>query len=324
MSQQEFFRPEQDYDATRQGDFDYQEYHRELTGEHPAWEQHDETSRGHLVGEKLHPRQRSRPSPLHILITVLVLIIFVSVFSIAIRIEKFISLWQSPPVQVYYSHKHDAPVVNIPSQQFPVTGPVKLVINDAAGGLIRIHTGDTSQVVVSETPQSEHRDSLPDLLPLKPVQIGNTLDITVIGNLEDDDSAGVILDVYTPRSTSVDVNAPLASINVEGVDGQVIASTNDGSITATDDNMSGPSSLQSQDGDIRFTGSLDAKGTYQFLSDSGDIDISVPENSSFHLITTDINPDNITNEFGSNIIGDHPVASVTVHTEEGSVALHKY
>ena len=325
MSQQEFMRPEQDYDATQQVESDFQVHHRELTGEHPAWEQHDATSRRHLVGEKLHPQrsQLSRPSPLHILIISLALILFITLGTFAFKINKLIALFQSVPVQVYYGHKHsDTVSVSNFTQLFSVsTGPVKLVINDATAGSIRVHAGDTNQIVVSGTLQQA---SAPNALPLKSVQTGNTLNITVNNDQENDGSAGVILDVYTPSSTSVDINAPSATtITIDHVDGQITASTQEGSITATNDNMTGSSSLQTEDGDINFTGSFDTKGTYQFSSESGAIDISVPANSSFRLNTTGGSAAGITNEFGGNIVGNHPEATVMINTQKGSVMLHK-
>jgi hypothetical protein len=324
MSQQEFFHPEQDYDATRQVEFNYQVPHRELTGEHPAWEKHDETSRRHLIGEKLQP-PRSRLSPLHILIVSLVLILFVSLGTFFLKIGQLISALQSVPVQVYYGHRHhDAGISrSISAQLFAVNGPVKLAINDESAGLIRVHTGDTNQVVVSATPQSEDPTFASNALPLKSTQRGNTLDIAVSSDLENDDSAGVILDVYTPTTTSVDINAPSASISIENVDGQITASTDEGSITATNDNIRGSSSLKTEDGSIEFTGSFDATGTYQFSSGTGTIDISVPANSSFRLNTIGAGADGMDNEFGSNIVGEHPQATVTIHTENGSAALHK-
>jgi len=324
MSQQEFLRPDQDYDATQQIKSDYQAHQRELTGEHPAWEQHDETSRRHLVGEKLHPQpsQRSRPSPLHILIVSLVLILLITLGTFALKIDKLVSLFQSVPVQVYYGHKHnDSVSVSNFTQLFSVTtGPVKLVINDASAGSIRIHAGDTNQIVVSGTLQQA---LAPDALPLKSVQTGNMLNITVNNDQENDDSAGVILDVYTPSYTSVDINAPSASlISIADVDGQIIASTQKGSITATNDNMTGSSSLKTEDGDINFTGTFDTKGTYQFSSETGNILIDVPANSSFRL-NTSVGPAGIMNEFGGNVVGNHPEATVIIYTQRGSVTLNK-
>jgi hypothetical protein len=327
MSQQEFMRPEQDYDATQQQvESDFQVHHRELTGEHPAWEQHDATSRSHLVGEKLHPQpsQLSRPSPLHILIVSLALILFITLGTFAFKINQIISLFQSATVQGYYSHPHNETRSSLPSQlSFAVTGPVKLSINDMAAGTIRIHAGDTNRVVVSETSQDENKAFTSDALPFKPVQDGNALNISIDNDLENADSTGVILDVYTPRDTSVNINADSASVNIDNVDGQIIANTKDGSITATNDNMSDSSSLQTEDGDINFTGSFDTKGTYQFSSESGAINISVPANSSFRLNTTGVSAASIMNEFGGNVVGNHPDATVTILSQKGSVALHK-
>jgi hypothetical protein len=323
MSQQEAFYPEQDYDATRPAEFDYQAPQRELTGEHPAWEKHDEASRRHLIGEKLRP-QRSRLSPLSILMISLALILLVSFGMFVMKIGQLITSLQSVPVQVYYGHHRNEPVSSgISAQLFTVNGPVKLAINDAMPGLIRVHTGDTNQVVVSETSQSENPAFASNVLPLKSTQAGNALSIAVSGDLAGDDTAGVILDVYTPTTTSVDINAPSASIRIENVDGQITASTNEGSITATNDAMSGVSSLQTEDGSIQFIGSFDAKGTYQFSSETGAIDISVPASSSFRLHTVGAGATEIDNEFGSNIVGNHPEAIVTIRTEDGSVALHK-
>jgi hypothetical protein len=209
-------------------------------------------------------------------------------------------------------------------QSFPVTGSVKLSINDMVAGNIHVHTGDTNQIVVSETLQSENQAFTSDALPLKTVQVGNTLNIAINNDLANDDSAGVILDVYTPADTSVDINAASASVTIDNVNGQIIANTKDGSITATNDHLSGFSRLQSGEGEIHFTGSFDAKGTYLFSSGSGDIDISLPANSSFRLDTTGVSAADIMNGFGGDVVGDHPEAIVMIHTQEGSVTLRKY
>jgi hypothetical protein len=323
MSQQEFFDPEQDYDVTQQVESGYQVRHQELTGEHPAWQQYDETSRRHLVGEKLHPQHSRRLSPLHILIVSLALICFVCFGAFALKIGAFISSLQSVPMQAYYGNRHNNTVVTDATQLFPVTsGPVMLTIKDAAAGNIHIHAGDTNQIVVSETWQSGDHAFASDAQPLKSVQTGNTLNITVNSDLANGDAAGLILDVYIPSSTSIDINAPSASlISIANVDGQINASTKEGSITAIDDNITGSSSLKSEDGDINFTGSFDSKGTYEFSSQIGNITIAVPPDSSFRLDTTGINPAKISNQFGSNVIGNHPAATVTVHTEEGAVTV---
>jgi hypothetical protein len=173
--------------------------------------------------------------------------------------------------------------------------------------------------------QSDNPGFRPSQIPVRFTPTGNALVIGVNAGNENADSIGdVTLDVSTPPDTNVNIQAASALVTIEDVKGQIKASTDDGTITAANDELSNLSDLKSETGNIRFTGSFDAKGTYQFSSESGTIDISVPENSSFRLNTTGINSADITNEFGSNVVGNHPDATVAIHTEGGSVALHKY
>jgi len=177
------------------------------------------------------------------------------------------------------------------------------------------------------------------------------------------DGSTIIIDVDSLQSSRVDITVPAAldlklytnskNIEVDGVSGQVVLSSNSGTITvthstlsgssllvnnsgainATQDNLSGPVTFNNNGGSITFNGSIDSNGTYQFQSNSGTIDVTLPRNTSFHLDATANSANNasITSDFpGLPVkkaaihadVGSPPRALVTLYNNGGSIKLH--
>ena len=331
MSRQEFFDPEQSYDEAQQSETGYHEQ-QELMGEYPGWERYNDAGNHHRVGEKLRPR-RCHKSTIGALTALLVLMVFIACGILGFTISNLSSSLHAFPWRM---HTRPGYMVNsMPLQSFPVKGSAHLIINDPAAGAIHVHTGDTDHVVIQAITPPSHTP------PLQTKQSNNTIDINVNAHEDDEDSPGVVLDVYTPSNASVDIKADAATVDISGVNGQISATTGDGSINAAqdrgtlnlatggghigviNDSLNGPSSMKTEDGDITFVGTLDPHGTYQFSSQSGSIDLSLPEDSSFHLDTAATDSTDMTNEFGSDVVGNNPQATVSIHTEEGSIAVHK-
>jgi len=177
------------------------------------------------------------------------------------------------------------------------------------------------------------------------------------------DGSTVIIDVDSLQSSRIDVTVPAATnlksdtnsknIEVDGVTGQMVLSSNSGSITvtnstlsasslllnnsgainATQDTLSGPVTFNSNDGPITFSGSIDSSGIYQFQSNSGPIDVTLPRNASFHLdatVNSANNNSSITTDFPGLLIknaaihanvGSPPRAQVTLYNNSGSIKL---
>jgi len=177
------------------------------------------------------------------------------------------------------------------------------------------------------------------------------------------DGSTVIIDVDSLQSSRIDVTVPAATnlksdtnsknIEVDGVTGQMVLTSNSGSITvtnstlsassllannsgainATQDTLSGPVTFNNNEGPITFNGSIDSSGIYQFQSNSGPIDVTLPRNASFHLdatvnsannasITTDFPGLSVKNAAIHANVGSHPRAQVTFYSNGGSIKLH--
>ncbi len=141
------------------------------------------------------------------------------------------------------------------------------------------------------------------------------------------DGSTVIIDVDSLQSSRIDVTVPAdtnlksdtnsKNIEVDGVTGQMVLTSNSGSITVTNSTLSASSLLANN----------------QFLSNSGSIDVTFPRHASFHLNATvnSANSASITTDFpGLSVknaaihanLGRPPRAQVTFYSNGGSIKLH--
>jgi DUF4097 and DUF4098 domain-containing protein YvlB len=116
----------------------------------------------------------------------------------------------------------------------------------------------------------------------------------------------------------------------------MLLSTSTGAIDATNDTLSSSSSLKSNTGEVSFNGSIDTNGgTYLFQADTGEVNVTLPAASSFHLIastdTGSINSDfpvniqhpNVTGASVNSDVGSSPKAMVTLKANTGAINLHR-
>src|SRR5207302_5484938 len=91
----------------------------------------------------------------------------------------------------------------------------------------------------------------------------------------------VIFNDTSPANANLDVHTDTGTINVTGVSGAMSLITDTGTITANEDTLSGPSTLKTDTGSVTFAGSIGSSGSYQFLTDTGSVNATLPANSSF-------------------------------------------
>jgi Putative adhesin len=118
------------------------------------------------------------------------------------------------------------------------------------------------------------------------------------------------------------MEAGSGSIRVTGANGQLKATTHSGDVIVRSGTLSGQSALKTDSGSVRFEGALDAKGSYQLSTNSGDIDLTLPANTAFQLAAT-TGSGNVNNAFGSNSVGVTPRAQITATIGSGSVVVSK-
>jgi DUF4097 and DUF4098 domain-containing protein YvlB len=209
------------------------------------------------------------------------------------------------------------------------------VINDTTGS-ITIHKGNVSSVSIQATRHIPEFGSTPDV---QYGQSGNTVTATVQGHsggFFGFGSDNVDFNVTLPANANLQIHTDTGTIDVNGVSGTMSLTTNTGTIDANQDVLSGQSTLSSNTGSITFAGSIDAGGNYQFSTDTGSVDVTLPGSPSFHVdaktdtgsINSDFSEVNVRHNdaVGAEAHGDvgsSPGATVTLKTNTGSIDLHR-
>ena len=114
--------------------------------------------------------------------------------------------------------------------------------------------------------------------------------------------------------------------------------TSDGRINASNDGLSGHSTMTTNSGTINFDGTFGTGGSYQFQTKSdGSIDLTVPSSPAFHVDATTSSGTLNASDFpsvkvqndGNKASGDVGASSqiqgtnVTINTESGDINLHQ-
>jgi hypothetical protein len=209
------------------------------------------------------------------------------------------------------------------AQQYPVGIHPTIVIADPHGS-ITVNTGGPTGFV---TVQTLGRDQ--ESLPSTTFNSGeDSLQIAV------DSSPWSQTDLEVTVSDEADlvIRTNSGDIDVTGVNGQVNLTSDTGTITLSQVSLARNSSVSTNSGDIRFDGAIDPNGSYQFRSESGSVDVTLPPDTSFHAAVTtngSFNSDFLEVKSlpsGGTItgnVGNAPRANVMIKTDSGSINLNK-
>jgi len=225
-----------------------------------------------------------------------------------------------------------------PARTFSVGALPTVVINDDVG-TIHVHTGGTnSSVVVQVTEVSGGLGSNPDngQVSYNQDSANNTVTVNASSGRGFFGSNSVDIEVTVPTDSNLQIKTDTGEVDVTGVTGQMSLSSNTGSIDAVQDSLTGQSFLKTDTGSVTFEGTIDPKGSYRFETNTGEGDVTLPSNSSFHVdATTDtgsINSDfpsvnvqhsDFTGASAHGDVGNVPGATVTLKTDTGSISLHQ-
>jgi hypothetical protein len=262
------------------------------------------------------PQQRKRRNPFIWVIPAFIIIMMIG------NAFSRMSFNNSIPDLPY--HRHHEPYIQ--PQQFTVGDHPTIVINDPYGS-VGIHAGGPADLVSVQVNQEERGD----VAPLIPQSDKNVLTISV-------ESAGdaqeVDLDVTVANEANITVQTNDGDIEVDNVNGQLSLTSDSGTINVSQVTLKGKSTLHNDSGSIWFDGTIGSDSTSRFQSISGSIDVTLPQDVSFHtdVITnsgsfnTDfpevrIQPPD-THQAHANV-GNAPRSSVTIISDSGSIDLHK-
>lgn len=296
-------------------------------------------------GEKLRPRPRQAKKRvqwwLPLVVTLLVLLLPMMGYGFASR------TFPAPmhDIQQFPMHMKDDGLSH--DYQYTVNNAQGRTLIIQANGGVQIHSGDSnsnSLDVQAHTSGFGGPGDRSDLISIDPNlkdQTSNTSSpVTITAQSSSGPFSSVDLDVTVPQGMNVqvvdnsghiEVNNFTGNVQVDGnsgsisadtVNGQVKLSSQSGSISVENSQLSGDSTLRTESSSINFDGSIAQSGSYTFTSNSGTVNISLPQDTSFHL-NTDANPSLVNNDFPSNDVGSTPRPTLTVHTNSGSINIQK-
>lgn len=160
---------------------------------------------------------------------------------------------------------------------YTVNGQATIAINDPNGN-VTVTQGQSNTDVIIQPVDGNSFPGNPNDIQQSISQNGNTITAT-IPNSQD-------LLVTVPMGANLSLNTGSGTINVKGVDGQMTLVSNDGTINASNDTLSGSSSLTTQSGDINFDGTISTGGNYQFNTTNGTVTVALPSTPAFHVVAT--------------------------------------
>jgi DUF4097 and DUF4098 domain-containing protein YvlB len=111
------------------------------------------------------------------------------------------------------------------------------------------------------------------------------------------------------------------NITMGGISGALNVTSSSGDIELKDMQISGKSQFISDSGAISINGTFDPAGTYLVQTNSGEINLKLPNDASFTL--DEHSTGSFTNEFGSDQVGKSPQAPLTIKSDSGDITLSK-
>ena len=219
---------------------------------------------------------------------------------------------------------------NTETRDFTLSGntPPTLITNNDVGS-VNVQPGSNSNNMHVKVTKSGDN---PNDIQVNYNQSGNTVMIT-IKRINADSNARAEADITLPTKSDLQLQDGTGDITVTGTEGKMSLTNGTGSINATQVKVTSNSQLQTSTGSVNFSGSIGG-GKYQFQSNTGDVDVSLPHNASFQVtakanvgsISSDfpnvtVQQENVVGASASGTVGSAPSAIITLTTDTGSIDL---
>ena len=224
------------------------------------------------------------------------------------------------------------------TQHYTVSANPTIVLNNDTGS-IHVRAGaSNSDVTIQATRHTSWWGNGNDVnVTYNQDREGNTVTVNVErpGNGSPFGSS-VDFDLTVPSAAVLQLKTNTGSIDVSGVSGQLVLTSNTGSVQAGGGTLSGNSQLLTNTGSVTFSGSLSQTGTYQFQTNTGSVNVTIPGTSVFHVnASTDTGSINtnfpgvavvhrqFTGADAHSDVGAAPQATITLTTNTGSINLYQ-
>jgi hypothetical protein len=225
------------------------------------------------------------------------------------------------------------------TQHYTVGANPTIVLNNDTGSIHARAGASSSDVTIQATRHSNWWGNANDVnVTYTQDTASNTVSVTVErpGNVSSFGSSSVDFDLTIPGTAVLHLKTNTGSIDVSGVSGQLVLTSNTGSVQSSSGTLSGNSQLLTNTGSVTFTGALSQTGTYQFQTNTGSVNVTIPGTSAFHVdASTDTGSINtnfpgvvvihrqFTGAEAHSDVGSAPQATITLRTNTGSINLYQ-
>jgi len=166
------------------------------------------------------------------------------------------------------------------SKSYPASKNVRLQLTNRTG-MVTVEGWNKAEVSVSaylEAPAAN----------ISPQNLSGTIYINLVkDNQGRSDVGSVNFTVRVPYSSTVDIETRMGDLKVNNIGGGLVRAkiSSDGDITLTNITASNVDAGTTT-GDVFFDGELKASGIYRFNTTKGNINLRIPQDSSFSLVAT--------------------------------------
>lgn len=166
------------------------------------------------------------------------------------------------------------------SKTYPVGGNVKLQLNNRAGTVV-VSGWAKNEIKIVASMEAPYANCSPQM-------IGNDLIINLVNdNRGRGDVGNIRFDINVPFSAQVDIETLIGDVQINNIQSSLVRAhvSSEGDIRLM--NIRSDSVMaENISGDIFFDGELKIGGRYKFNSIQGNINVRIPQNSTFSLVAS--------------------------------------
>lgn len=226
--------------------------------------------------------------------------------------------------------------VHVETRKFTVSGHPRILIKNEVG-TIRVNAGNDVKTVSIQTKRHTQRfgkSANKSWVSYEQSGDGNEISAEVERLFEPGVNLpqGIEFDLKVPAHSDLELSTGMGEIWITGISGQLSLKSDTGSIYVRQGLLTGNSVLESGLGSINFHEAIDPCGTYQFVTETGSVNVTLPDDTPFELdastdlgsVTTVIPGMTMVHRTSREVHGDvglPPRASLRIRSSIGSVSV---
>jgi hypothetical protein len=226
--------------------------------------------------------------------------------------------------------------VSVETRKFSVSGRPQIVVNNEVGTIHVNTTSDVNTVSIQTKRLSQRfgKAANNSWVSYDQSEEGNKISAEVERLLVPDNNLpqGIDFNIKVPKNTDLELNTGVGDIWVSGISGQLSLESDTGSIYVRHGLLNGNSAMKSILGSINFHEAIDPFGAYLFETETGSVNVTLPDDTAFDLdasanlgsVTTVVPGMKMAYRTNNEVHGDAglpPRASMRIKSNIGSVSV---